>query len=263
MVSHRGRPLHGLYFHRGPGTRFGAGAVAFFAAPDTIVIYPVLFLVFPRLWHVCHKHGLHHSRRFCAKAASAIAGLPLRSPSPALSQPCPISRFSSWAFRLWSAHLEFPERDWRSDLPLIIAFVILAAFTYSSGLRAPASIAIVKDILIYITAFAVIIAVPIQLGGFAKIFAAIPDLKTIACDARAKHHRRLQPICHARSRFSARSLSLSTFADGHLERKRGLRDLPERCVAAWLPIFARVAGADWFFCHCRGVGQTSGIRRRL
>ena len=52
-----------------------------------------------------------------------------------------------------------------SDLPLIIAFVILAAFTYLSGLRAPASIAIVKDILIYITAFAVIIAVPIQLGG--------------------------------------------------------------------------------------------------
>ena len=47
------------------------------------------------------------------------------------------------------------------DLPLIIAFVILAAFTYSSGLRAPASIAIVKDILIYITAFAAVIVVPI------------------------------------------------------------------------------------------------------
>ncbi len=32
------------------------------------------------------------------------------------------------------------------DAPLIVAFVILAAFTYSSGLRAPAAIAIVKDI---------------------------------------------------------------------------------------------------------------------
>ena len=48
-----------------------------------------------------------------------------------------------------------------ADLPLIIAFVVLAAFTYSSGLRAPASIAIVKDILIYITAFAAIIVIPI------------------------------------------------------------------------------------------------------
>ena len=47
------------------------------------------------------------------------------------------------------------------DLPLVIAFVILAAFTYSSGLRAPASIAIVKDMLIYITAIAAIIVVPL------------------------------------------------------------------------------------------------------
>ena len=40
-----------------PALAFGAGAIAFFAVPYTIVIYPILFLVFPRLWHVCHKHG--------------------------------------------------------------------------------------------------------------------------------------------------------------------------------------------------------------
>jgi SSS family solute:Na+ symporter len=66
-----------------------------------------------------------------------------------------------------------------ADLPLLIAFVILAAFTYSSGLRAPASIAIVKDILIYVTALAAIIVIPIELGGFHKIFAAIPPQKLI------------------------------------------------------------------------------------
>ena len=59
------------------------------------------------------------------------------------------------------------------DIPLIIAFVILAAFTYSSGLRAPASIAIVKDLLIYVTAFAAAIIIPIHLGGFGKIFASL------------------------------------------------------------------------------------------
>jgi solute:Na+ symporter, SSS family len=68
---------------------------------------------------------------------------------------------------------------WAADLPLIIAFVILAAFTYSSGLRAPASIAIVKDILIYLTAFAAVIVIPIELGGFGKIFAAIPPPKLL------------------------------------------------------------------------------------
>jgi SSS family solute:Na+ symporter len=64
-------------------------------------------------------------------------------------------------------------------LPLIIAFVVLAAFTYSSGLRAPASIAIVKDVLIYITAFAAVIVVPMALGGFGKIFAAVPAGKLL------------------------------------------------------------------------------------
>ena len=66
-----------------------------------------------------------------------------------------------------------------SEVPIIIAFVILAAFTYSSGLRAPASIAIVKDILIYFTVFTAIIVIPIQLGGFGKVFAAVPKAKLL------------------------------------------------------------------------------------
>src|ERR1700760_1854463 len=40
-----------------PALAFGAGALAFFAVPYTILIYPVLFLAFPRLWYVCHKHN--------------------------------------------------------------------------------------------------------------------------------------------------------------------------------------------------------------
>ena len=60
------------------------------------------------------------------------------------------------------------------DMPLIIAFVILAAFTYSSGLRAPAMIAVVKDLLIYITVIAAVIVVPLHLGGYGKMFSAVP-----------------------------------------------------------------------------------------
>jgi SSS family solute:Na+ symporter len=37
-----------------PALAFGAGAIAFFAVPYTVVIYPILFLVFPRMWRVCH-----------------------------------------------------------------------------------------------------------------------------------------------------------------------------------------------------------------
>src|SRR5581483_9459350 len=58
------------------------------------------------------------------------------------------------------------------DLPLIIAFIILAAYTYTSGLRAPAMIALVKDVMIFIVLFATIIYIPIKLGGFGNIFGA-------------------------------------------------------------------------------------------
>ena len=37
-----------------PALAFGAGAIAFFAVPYAILIYPILFLVLPRLWYVCN-----------------------------------------------------------------------------------------------------------------------------------------------------------------------------------------------------------------
>src|ERR1051326_6276239 len=40
-----------------PPAMFGAGASGFFAVPYTILIYPTLFLAFPRLWSVARKHG--------------------------------------------------------------------------------------------------------------------------------------------------------------------------------------------------------------
>jgi SSS family solute:Na+ symporter len=161
-----------------PALAFGAGAIAFFAVPYTIVIYPILFLVFPRLWHVCHKHGYitagdfvrgRFGNRWLALAV-AITGIVATMPYIALQLV---------GIQVVVGALGISGTGIAADLPLIIAFVILAAFTYSSGLRAPASIAIVKDILIYFTAFAAVIVIPIELGGFGKIFAAVPVQKLL------------------------------------------------------------------------------------
>jgi SSS family solute:Na+ symporter len=161
-----------------PALAFGAGAVAFFAVPYTIVIYPILFLVFPRLWHVCHKHGYITAGDF-VRGRFGNRWLALAITITGIVATMPYIALQLVGIQVVVGALGISGTGFASDLPLIIAFVILAAFTYSSGLRAPASIAIVKDILIYITAFAVIIAVPIQLGGFAKIFAAIPESKLL------------------------------------------------------------------------------------
>ncbi|MDP9436895.1 MAG: sodium:solute symporter, partial [Actinomycetota bacterium] len=58
------------------------------------------------------------------------------------------------------------------ELPIVVAFVILAAYTYNSGLRAPALIAFVKDTLIYIVVIAAVIVIPVKLGGWDAIFGA-------------------------------------------------------------------------------------------
>ena len=60
-----------------PALAFGAGAVAFFAVPYTIVIYPILFLVFPGSGTSVTSTVTSRLRISCA-AASAIAGSRLR-----------------------------------------------------------------------------------------------------------------------------------------------------------------------------------------
>ena len=46
-------------------------------------------------------------------------------------------------------------------------------------MRAPALIAVVKDMLIFITVFAAVVIIPAKLGGYASIFASVPREKLI------------------------------------------------------------------------------------
>jgi SSS family solute:Na+ symporter len=161
-----------------PALAFGAGAVAFFAVPYTIVIYPFLFLVFPRLWHVCNRKGYITAADF-VRGRFGNRWLALAITVTGIVATMPYIALQLVGIQVVVGALGISGTGLAADLPLIIAFLVLAAFTYSSGLRAPASIAIVKDILIYVTAFAAIIFIPIELGGFGKIFAAVPAKKIL------------------------------------------------------------------------------------
>ncbi|MDX7949882.1 sodium:solute symporter [Lichenihabitans sp. Uapishka_5] len=156
-----------------PALAFGAGALAFFAVPYTTIVYPMTFVVFPRLWSVCRQHGYVTAAdfvrgRFCNRwlaLAITVTGLLATMPYIALQLE---------GLQVVIAALGLGSTGWLGEVPLILAFVILAAFTYTSGLRAPAAIAVVKDVMIYITIFAALIVIPGKLGGFSGIFAAIP-----------------------------------------------------------------------------------------
>ena len=161
-----------------PALVYGKGAIGFFAVPYTILIYPILYMVFPRLWEIArargHVTGADFVRdRFGSRLlalAFALTGILATMPYIALQLV---------GMEVVIGALGFPAGGWIGHLPLIIAFTILAAFTYTSGLRAPALIAIVKDILIFVTVFAALVIIPAKLGGYGAIFASVPQEKLI------------------------------------------------------------------------------------
>ena len=161
-----------------PALVFGAGAVGFFAVPYTIMVYPLVYAVFPRLWTLASRHHL--------VTAADIAGHRYGNRWLALAVACtgilatmPYIALQLVGMQVVIGALGIHGTGFVGDLPLIIAFAILAAFTYSSGLRAPAMIAVVKDGLIYATVIAAIVVIPAHLGGYAHLFAAVPPAKLL------------------------------------------------------------------------------------
>ncbi len=156
-----------------PAAMYATGAVSgFFAVPYTIVVYPLIFVFMPRLWSVAHAKGYVTPADFVRgrydsrtlSLAVALTGILATMPYIAL-QLVGIEAVLD-TIGLGSAGNVFVR-----DLPLFIAFAVLAAFTYSSGLRAPALIAFVKDTLIYLVIVVAIIWVAIHLG-FGEVFSA-------------------------------------------------------------------------------------------
>lgn len=148
-----------------PAALYGAGAMGFFALPYVIIAYPYMMLVLPRLWTVCHRHGYITFADFVSgrygnrwlTVAIALTGILALMPYIAL--------------QLVGMRVVIAALGVTGEWPLGAAFLILAAYTYSSGLRAPAVIAIVKDFMLYIMVLAALIILPWKLGGYARVFA--------------------------------------------------------------------------------------------
>ncbi len=165
-----------------PALMFGAGATGFFAVPYTILVYPILFAVFPRLWSVAHKHGYVTAADF-VRGRFGHRGLALAVAVTGIVATMPYIALQLVGMEVVIAGLGIPTTLTIAgvaipEAPLLIAFVVLAAYTYNSGLRAPAMIAVVKDALLYITVLAAVIVIPAELGGYGAIFKAA-DPKTL------------------------------------------------------------------------------------
>ena len=153
-----------------PALVFGAGAMGFFALAYTVLVYPFGFLILPRLWAVSRKHGYVTVADFVRGRygshwlALAVAFTGILATMPYI------------ALQLIGMNVVLAQMGLAGDWPLLIAFLILALYTYSSGLRAPALIALVKDAMIYVMVLVIILYIPYRLGGYGHIFAAAGPL---------------------------------------------------------------------------------------
>jgi SSS family solute:Na+ symporter len=152
-----------------PGAMYGTGAISFFAIPYCVLIYPYMMVVMPRLWRVCHRNGYvtiadfvrgRYDHRWLAVAVASTGILALM---PYI------------ALQLVGMRVVFTAMGLTGEWPLLLAFVVLAAYTYSSGLRAPAVIAVVKDVMLYVMVAAALVYLPLKLGGYAHIFAVASE----------------------------------------------------------------------------------------
>ncbi|MBI4944157.1 MAG: sodium:solute symporter [Actinobacteria bacterium] len=149
-----------------PALLFGAGAAGFFAVPYTIVVYPIVFYVLLRLWSVSHVHGFVTPADFVrARFGSPTLALVVAVTGIVATMPY-------IALQLVGIEAVLKTVGVRGHVPIVVAFAILAAYTYNSGLRAPALIAFVKDALIYVVIIAAVIWIPAKLGGWGAVFDA-------------------------------------------------------------------------------------------
>lgn len=154
-----------------PALVYAVGAYGFFAMPYTVFVYPIVFLTMPRLWNACSKHGWITSADF-VEGRYGSRGLALAVAVTGVLATMPYIALQLVGLEKVFEAMGLGALGIGRETPLIVAFVILALYTYSSGLRAPALIAFVKDAMLYITVIAAVVIIPIKLGGYGAVFDA-------------------------------------------------------------------------------------------
>ncbi|MGV2108340.1 monocarboxylate uptake permease MctP [Agrobacterium vitis] len=149
-----------------PALVYAVGAYGFFALPYTIIVYPFVFLVMPVLWRRAKEHGY-------VTAGDVVHGqYGSRALELVVALTGVIATMPYIALQLVGMAAVLKALGLHGEVPLMVSFIILALYTYSAGLRAPALIAFVKDIMIYIVVIVAVAAIPMKLGGYANVFAS-------------------------------------------------------------------------------------------
>ncbi len=154
-----------------PESVFLHGAIYYFAVPYVGIAFGVAMITMPKMWKIAKDKNyvtavdMVHDK-FNSKTLAmliALTGIVAELPYIALQI------YGMQAVLLvMIGQLTSYDVTLITELSLVLAFIILAAFTFTSGLRGATITAVMKDAIILGTVIVAIIAIPIALGGFGK-----------------------------------------------------------------------------------------------
>lgn len=154
-----GADLYTAYTFLGlTSTAYQGGSLAFFAIPYSILAYLIAYFFLPKLWKVANQHKFttiadYARERFDSKLLSvliAIVGVLMLIPYICL-------QLSGIQDTLQVAGTGFIN----VELVVIISFLLVALYTFFSGIKGPTYTAIIKDILVWVIMLFMVVSLPI------------------------------------------------------------------------------------------------------
>ncbi|MFC6040739.1 sodium:solute symporter [Paenisporosarcina macmurdoensis] len=177
-----GADLYTAYTFLGlTSTAFAAGSIAFFAIPYTIIAFFVSYFYLPKLWEVSNRHKLttladYAKGRFDSRFLSlliAIVGVFMLIPYIDLQ----LAGIQDTLTVAGTGYINI-------KFVVIISFLLVALYTFFSGIKGPAYTAVIKDILVWVIMLFLVVTIPIiHFGSWGsmidKLVVEAPELLTI------------------------------------------------------------------------------------
>jgi solute:Na+ symporter, SSS family len=137
---------------------FKGGSIAFFATPYVVLAYPLAYFFLPKIWKVGKEHKFttladYIKGRFDSKLFSvlvAITGVLMLIPYIDLQ----LSGIQDTLEIAGTGYINV-------TFVVIVSFLLVAFYTFFSGIKAPTYTAIIKDILVWVIMLYMVVSIPI------------------------------------------------------------------------------------------------------
>jgi SSS family solute:Na+ symporter len=137
---------------------FKGGSIAFFATPYVVLAYPLAYFFLPKIWKVGKEHKFttladYIKGRFDSKLFSvlvAITGVLMLIPYIDLQ----LSGIQDTLEIAGTGYINV-------TFVVIMSFLLVAFYTFFSGIKAPTYTAIIKDILVWVIMLYMVVSIPI------------------------------------------------------------------------------------------------------